>query len=442
VYEHYVDGTTESGLPIQDSVCQIVAIEHAIRGPLESKPTDSATFFVMGQRVWLDTSAEVVAKGLNVYAAVQPLTVGSIVEVSGHLTADGDLLATGIHAAASAGNYHLTGLARNVDAAAKQLQLGTLTVYYADAAVVGFANGAPAEGDRMDVWADVAPTAGTLRAGVVRYAGGLPRGSDGTVVKLGGLVTRYTSATHFAVEGRSTVADSVQGDPASVAAMRCDLDKVHTDMRFVSLLAYGITAGETPQYFFALCPPGRRIDSRGPPSFPDTPLSIMGPLVSVDPSKLTVRVGGVDVALTPDALLTQFVQSAPDGSGVTTRVRVADLKVGDRVKVATTSMLGALPVAQYVLLGDPAVSQSEVQIVGGLRSAAGFDLILEPGLSVQVTSTTTLQHRDCSGEVTVFTDPAALWALGGDGALVAGSVRGGVFVAEKVEIFLSASSCI
>jgi hypothetical protein len=150
----------------------------------------------------------------------------------------------------------------------------------------------------------------------------------------------------------------------------------------------------------------------------------------------------VDVALTPDALLTQFVQSAPDGSGVTTRVRVADLKVGDRVKVATTSMLGALPVAQYVLLGDPAVSQSEVQIVGGLRSAAGFDLILEPGLSVQVTSTTTLQHRDCSGEVTVFTDPAALWALGGDGALVAGSVRGGVFVAEKVEIFLSASSCI
>jgi hypothetical protein len=273
----------------------------------------------------------------------------------------------------------------------------------------------------------------------VRYAAGLPRGSDGTVVKPGGLVTRYTSATDFAVEGRSTVADSVQGDPASVAAMRCDLDKVHTDMRFVSLLAYGLAANEKPQYFFALCPPGRRIDSRGPASFPDTPLSITGPVVSVDPGRLVVRVGGVDVALSPDTLLTQLVPSA-DGNGVTAPVRVADLKVGDRVKVATASMLGDLPVAQYALLGEPAVTPSEVQILGSVKSAAAPDLFLDPGLRVRVTPTALLQTSDC-GDVTAVADPAAFWALAADwsgGAWVTGSVSSGEFVVEKVEL----ASCV
>jgi hypothetical protein len=271
----------------------------------------------------------------------------------------------------------------------------------------------------------------------VRYSGGLPRGADGTGVKLSGLVTRYTSATDFAVEGRSTIASSTQVDPSSVASMRCDLDKVHSDMRFVSLLAYGIAVGEKPQYFFALCPPGRRIDSRGPSVFPDAALSITGPVVTVDAGKLVVRIGGLDVALDPDTLLTDLRYG---GNAVTTPVRVGDLKAGDRIKFEVGSVLGELPVAQYGMLGDPAVSQNEVDILGLMRSAKAPDVILEPGLRVHVAPATVLQSSDC-GDATVFPDAAAFWAVAGDwtgGVHITGSVSAGAFVADRIDL----ASCV
>ncbi len=453
IYEHFVDVAVDDVHVVQDSICQSVAIQHTIRGPLEARLGDSGSFVVMGQRVWLDTSAEVVDKGVDVHAALAPLALGTVVEVSGHLTAEGDVLATGVHAAGAGGGYFATGIARDVDSVARQFRLGTLVVYYDALGLAGFAAVGPVEGDRVHVRADAAPSNGVLRASAVRYAGGLPRGAEGTFVKLGGLVTRHDSATDFRVDGRRTVANAVQFDPPSVAALRCDFAKLQPNLRFVNLLALSLSAAEPPRYTFALCPPGRRIDSRGPAELPDgwseSVITVIGPVQSVDVPNFALRVGGVDFVLPPDALLTRFVATAPDGSGTTTPVALRELQLGERVEVRAYAVAPGLHAVRSVLLGDRATAghvathvpdgdasaaTSDVLIVGVVESAVEPTLKLALGLDVVVGPATTLLRDDC-GNVSAYADHAAFWteaATSGGLATITGSVSSGAFVSGRI----------
>jgi len=224
--------------------CRIVAVEHNVVGPLESKPDGSIQISVMGQRVWLQQGAE----------ALEQANLGDTVAVSGHTTSAGDIIATGIHVASPASGYRAIGFAHNVNTMTQQFKLGELLVYYADAELAGFDVGHPAEGDRVLVMSDLAPSAGLMRPSFVRYAATMPRGATGQLVYMHGLMTRFDSENYFEVEGRGVTPADLQrfDDPG-----RCDWSKVHVDLR-VSIGAAGHLPGIPPIYWLPSRPSARR----------------------------------------------------------------------------------------------------------------------------------------------------------------------------------------
>jgi Domain of unknown function (DUF5666) len=397
IYEHHPN----DGTPAH---CQIIAVEHNIRGPIESMPTDSASMIVMGQRVWLDTSKSSNRYfDLNGFEYIDQLSVGDIVEVSGHTTAAGDILAKTIHAAVTDDNYRVIGLARDVDTTGHVFRVGALTINYASASVGGFENNVPAEGDRVLVLSDYPPDAGVLTASIVRYEAGIPRGATGAVIKLNGVITRFVSPADFDVEGRRTTPTPTQYDPAATWSMRCDMDKLHTDMRFERLVAVESELGEV-LYFRAVCMFGRRLDSRGYDSqLFDEPqgLYVSGPVQSIDLANRSFMVAGVNLMLLPDTLLTQIEEISVGGDDflITTPVFLEDLTIGGRV-IAKSDALPSLPgirPAAFVWLGNEApLPAEEVSVTADIFDKAEPTLVLESGIEVQVPTTTVIEAEGCS----------------------------------------------
>jgi len=427
IYEH-----TEGPTPTTDSLCLAIEVEHHVRGPLESKPGDSLRFTVMGQNVWLVADA---------HAQLDLIDLGDIVEVSGHLTADGEILASGVHGTNANAGYRVIGLARSVDPLAGSFELGSLTIDYSNAVVSGFAGNAPAEGDRVLVISETAPAAGLLRADAVGYTGGMPRGAVLAQVLPQGLITRLASAGDFDVEGRRFVEP-----PASISLLdpvperRCDLDKLHLDMSFESLMTHGNEAGAPPTYFWALCPPGRRIDARGPYLTPNDAhyfdgAGLSGPIEAIDVDRRTLRVAGFDVALNPATLLTRFEGSRETGLGVTTPLTLSELLIGERAQV-TIKTLANMPDARpvsMVWLGDAVTLDSEVVISSYIESATEPDLTLSPGLRFTVPPTTTFTMSDCYGSHDV--EAADFWYAASwyPDVTVFGITSGSEFVPQHIE---------
>jgi len=419
IYEHHPN----DGTPAH---CQIIAVEHNVRGPIDSMPADSASMIVMGQRVWLDTSKSSNRNfGLNGFESIHELSVGDIVEVSGHTTAEGDILAKTIHAAATDDNYRVIGLARDIDTVGRRFRLGALTIDYASASVGGFENNVPAEGDRVLAISDFPPYAGVLTASIVRYEAGIPRGATGAVVKLNGVITRFVSPEDFDVEGRRTAPASTQYepvdtssllDPGSARNLRCDMDKVHTDMRFERLVAVESELGEV-LYFRASCMFGRRLDGRRYSTriFEEPQgLYVAGPVQAIDLANRSLKVAGVNLMLLPDTLLTRMEEErfGPDDFVVTTAVFLEELTIGERIVAmsdAAPSLPGIRPVA-FVWLGiDAPLPADDVSITADILERAEPALVLESGIEVRVPPDALIEAEGCSASYTQVYSVEEFW---------------------------------
>jgi hypothetical protein len=398
------DGQTE-----RNSNCWIVDVAHNVRGPLESKATGSASIMVMGQRVWFDTSYQG-------FAGLDDLAVGDMVEVSGHSTATGDILATGIHAASPRPGYQVIGLARNVDADGDRFVLGELLIDYADASVGGFPNGEPAEGERVLVTAGTAPSDGMLRADLVKYAVKNPRGANYNFLMPFGLITRYAAPDDLDVEGRFMVrlpnqVGTGSDDPndAFWASGYCDADKLHADLR-ATFYSVGGPYGR-PLYWTAQCPSGRRRDGLNGNYYDQwAPLLVIGPVESVDLVDRSVTVLGVDLMLHPATLLTRYQASSdPDAvGGVSIPAFLEQVNVGERVRVRVSgNPTEGIRTVDDIWLDDAASHEFDLYLEGDLQALADPDMVLYSGVHVRVTADTEIRSSGC--ETTTY-DVAAFFA--------------------------------
>ncbi|HVY65419.1 MAG TPA: DUF5666 domain-containing protein [Gammaproteobacteria bacterium] len=442
IYEHHPNDGTPSR-------CQIVAVEHAIRGPLESKPTDSASMIVMGQRVWLDTSRSTNGffPAVQGFDTLDTLNVGDIVEVGGHLTAAGDIVGKSLHAAGTSSGYRVIGFVHALDGALKRFKLGGLTVDYAGAAVAGFPGGSPAEGQRVLVTSEFAPNVGVLRATAIRYDANVPHGATSNVLKLNGLVTRYASPDDFDVDGRSTI--PLRGppfeEPASTWARRCDMSKVHPDMRFERLVTVGNDVGRPPIYFRPICLPGTQIDERaaiGSTDFyPWAAIMVTGPVESIDLATRSVRVAGVGLMLHPGSLLARFeAPPATSTANVTSApVSLEDLVVGERVSARVDGLpkaTGIRPVATLWLGSAVPMPEEQVRLEADLESATEPELVRSSGLRVRVPDTAVFEGEGCYSTFTY--DATEFWnkvVPSISRVVLSGSMIGGEFAPARVSFF-------
>ena len=430
IYEHHVElGELDF---LNDGNCQIVAVEHNVRGPLESKPTDSLSFYVMGQRVWIDPEQAASVNGQTGFDTFASLEVGDIVEVSGHTTAEGDILATGIHAGAPAGAYRVTGFARTAGAEPGQFRLGGLTANYGDAKLDGFGPDGPADGDRVLVITDTLPSAGVLQADFVSHSGGLPRGTTMNIVRLNGLVTRFASPEDFDIEGRRVVQAQPQWGDNPTDARRCDMSKAHVGLSSMYMLGLGWGPGELAHFGYAICPAGRTYGTEGSSQFGRGSLNVAGIIQSIDEDKRVIRIGGIDLPLQPATLITHFEPTSDPSIGILTPMLLADLHVGDHVGIVSELIAGRRG-GTAVWVGDGAIPTDDVVIKTGVESAA--ELVLYSGICVE-TGEHGSAHAQCQFPSRAVT-PLQFWSgiepPIGQQLAVSGTMSGDEFVTERIE---------
>lgn len=388
IYLHHLPPfEDESGEVRFDARCQIIAVDHAIVGPLDIVPADKPWIVVMGQRVWLQQPQ----------LAVDLARIGDIVSVSGNLTAAGDLLASRVDAAAHGSAFRLTGIVRSIRGGA--MQIGELTVDFSQAQMGGFVNGAPRVGDRVTVIADTEPVAGgPLDATVVRFAAGMPRGAINNVVTLNGLLTAVGPPGILAVEGRAAH-DLHTGYELGTL---CDPAKLRPDLK-IGLVTFGATDGLG--YLPPVCPfYGRGYDETesrlgghiGGAGDGWVGLQVQGPVTDVDPEERVLEVAGVRFHAIPGALLTRN-----RWSGTTAPVNLGDISIGEKAQVETSGIPfrnGVRPIGE-AWFGDVRAPEGEFfSLLSRFESASSGELVTYSGLHIAVDSGVEIRVCDAKSQ--------------------------------------------
>lgn len=188
-----------------------VRYDSALVGPLDSVDAVAGTFTLLGQSVAVD-SATVFDDSLS--GRLAALRAGVTVEVYGLFDPVGQRYrATRVEARSSPSVWRLRGLVTQVDAAAQTLRIGGAVLAYAGAAGIP-SNLAAGQFVRLTLRAQAL---GGNRWQVLAFSTGVREVADldGVVVK--GLVSAFTSASSFSVDGRTvdaSAASFVGGAPA------------------------------------------------------------------------------------------------------------------------------------------------------------------------------------------------------------------------------------
>ena len=131
------------------------------------------------------------------------LKVGDLVEVHGFRDATGTIVATRIEKQGAVAKFRVRGNISGLDTVAQTFKIGALTVAYGAAQVVPTGT-VLANGLRVRVKADTAPVAGKLTATKVK----VKKAEDGNKSEVEGLITVFTSATDFEVNGQKITTDA------------------------------------------------------------------------------------------------------------------------------------------------------------------------------------------------------------------------------------------
>lgn len=178
--------------------------------------TASASIEVMGQVVLSNSATRF--DGL----ALDTLQLGDLVEVSGSLDADGNLVATFVELKASLAEYKVVGSVEGLDASSMTFRIGGLAVDYGSATLSEFEGAAIADGQPVEVTVqpdDFVPPISALASEVELLTD--VDFEEGDEVEYEGYIDAFASATDFAVDGLPVTTDDatdfVNGDSESLA---------------------------------------------------------------------------------------------------------------------------------------------------------------------------------------------------------------------------------
>ena len=415
--------------PTRAPVCKIITVTHNLRGPVDSIDADSASLVVMGQRVWLAPETFVLGvDGSGRRAALESLVPGDPVQVTGLVSAEGETVASTITRAPAGANFRITSLAQDVDPALKQLQVGSLTVDYSGASLVGFGSGGPVAGRRLVVIAQAPPVGGLLHATAIRSGAAPLRGEINNLQFINGLVTRFASASDYDIDGRRTEPLPVppETNPYWTTAA-CDPGYMHANMPMrllavwpdedtlwqVHTMCHVLRVTYSPSSVWS-----QQLGYSESGFWSSTPANVLvsGRVDAVDFASRSFRTGGLTVHVGPATLVSQVIPPVYEDYGSLSPRQLTDLAVGRVVKFP--AHLYGVDGALVDSVGMTGTAESPgTTFQGALDSTARPDLVIG-GVPIHTTAQTLLRHLDTGTCSWVVDAPDDFWN-GLDAALAA-----------------------
>lgn len=176
-----------------------VTFDDLVKGPVDSINLVGSSLIVLGQTVLVspDTSFD---NSFNP-ASLDGVSIGQIVEVSGLIDANDNIVATRIEPKPAGTQFEVHGTVAGLDSANLLFTLRGLTVDYSSATLDDFPNGQIADGDFVEAKGVSLGTSGELIATRVELEALVPGANNGDRVEIEGFITRFASATDFDVSG-------------------------------------------------------------------------------------------------------------------------------------------------------------------------------------------------------------------------------------------------
>ncbi|HEY2928470.1 DUF5666 domain-containing protein [Piscinibacter sp.] len=206
-----VDGSTILTTPSgKTATAATIRIATAVLGPVEAVDTITRVLTVLGQQLQINAAT---VFGPSLHGGLAALHAGDVVAAYALPDAvSGRYVATRIDVAHGPTAYRLRGVVSALDTAARSLRIGGATLNYASA------SGVPADlanGQLVRVRLTAASSVGSLNVDAFGPAVAQPADGDGAVVD--GLVTSFSSASAFAVNGMAVDASHAAFESASTA---------------------------------------------------------------------------------------------------------------------------------------------------------------------------------------------------------------------------------
>lgn len=173
-----------------------------VEGPIAS--INGNTLVVLGQTIII-TDGTVFDDSVSTQS-LAGLNPGDVIEVSGFLNGNGEVVATYVESNAAGGEFELVGIVTNLDTGDSTFDIGNQTIEFSNAVFEDFDGAQLADGDQVEV------KGSTLDANNVLIAVKVELEEDDLVendeLELEGLISRFESATDFDVFGRGVTTSS------------------------------------------------------------------------------------------------------------------------------------------------------------------------------------------------------------------------------------------
>ena len=181
-----------------------IEFRNNVRGPVSAVDTTAHTLIVLGQTVLVsgDTSFD----STIVPASLSAIAVGEVLQVSGMPNASGQLQAMRISRAPAGAPFQVIGTATSTDASAHSLNINALVVDFSAAKLTDFPTAGPQDGNVVEAAGTALEANGALKADELQLRTGKEmEGAAGSEVEIEGMITRFDSASDFAVAGRAVM---------------------------------------------------------------------------------------------------------------------------------------------------------------------------------------------------------------------------------------------
>lgn len=178
-------------------IADLVIYEDAVEGPVTGVDPLLNQLTVLGQTVMVsDDTSYSIREDVD---SLSDLRDGDMVEVSGHVNAEGVIVATHIGSATVDDDFEVTGTVLSVSSDSYRLTIGGLSVDFSAANVYGLPCGTPEVGQQIEVTGSYA--SGEFIAASISNATRAIAAIAGDEVEIEGLVTNYAAPWDFEVDG-------------------------------------------------------------------------------------------------------------------------------------------------------------------------------------------------------------------------------------------------
>lgn len=193
-----------------------VLFDDVVTGPVDSVNLAASSLVVLGQTVFVtpDTSFD----DSFAQPSLDGITVGEIIEVTGQIDANGDIVATRLEPKPAGTQFEVHGTVANLDSVAQTFMLSSLLVDYSGAMLDNFPSGMIADGDFVEAKGAATGANGELIATRVELETGFPDVNLDDFAEIEGFITRFVNATDFDVSGFPVITNAQTVFEGGVAA--------------------------------------------------------------------------------------------------------------------------------------------------------------------------------------------------------------------------------